>query len=81
MTLLDQDSSEFLDIADKVYESNLEMHNWQKTVTKIEKITNYRLQEAYECAKSQCFGTREAGLYLIEIIQNGYQKNFFPVLF
>ena len=78
LTLLDQNSSEFLDIADKVYESNLAMHNWQKTVTKIEKITNYRLQEAYECAKSQCFGTREAGLYLIEIIQNGYQKKLFP---
>ena len=77
LTLLDQDSSEFLDIEDKVSESNLAMHNWQKSVTKIEKITNFRLEEAYECAKSQCFGTREAGLYLEEIISSTILTFFF----
>ena len=58
LTPLEPNSSEFLDVEDKVYDSNLTMHNWQKSVTKIEKITNFRLEEAYECAKSQAFGTR-----------------------
>ena len=42
LTNLESNSSEYLDIVDQVYGSNLSMHNWQKAVTKIEKITNYR---------------------------------------
>ena len=57
---LDSNSSEYLDIQDKVYGSNLTMHNWYKSVTKIDKITNYRLEEKYENAKLSAFGSHEA---------------------
>ena len=58
LTSLDPYSLEFLDIQDKVNESNLMVDNLQQSVIQIEKITNFMLEEAYEYAKSQSFGSR-----------------------
>ena len=59
MTTLDPNSTEFLDIQAKVNGSNLLMDssNLKKLVIKIEKITNIILEEAFERAKFQSFGT------------------------
>ena len=59
MTTLDPNSTEFLDIQAKVNGSNLLMDNsnLKRSVIKIEKITNIILEEAFERAKFQSFGT------------------------
>ena len=59
LTALDPNSTEFLDIQAKVNGSNLliDNPNLKKSVIKIKKITNIILEEAFERAKSQSFGT------------------------
>ena len=51
---------EFQDVADKVLKYIQLMHNWFPTIKKIEKVTNFELEQKFEEAKARAFGTHIA---------------------
>ena len=50
------DSAEYQMVNDKVVKFVQPMHNWFPKVTKIEKVTNLKLEKKFEEAKSRAFG-------------------------
>ena len=46
-----ESSAEYLKIEDSVLKSVIPIHNWWPTITKIEKVTNLKLEKKYEEAK------------------------------
>jgi hypothetical protein len=50
-------SSEFNDVVDKVLNFAKPMHNFFPTIVRIEKVTNFALEQKFEEAKLEAFGT------------------------
>ena len=51
-----QSAAVYSDIEDMMLNYNLPVHNWNPTVTKIEKIVNPTLKKKFEAAKTRCSG-------------------------
>ena len=51
-----KDSAEYQKVKDKVEKFVQPMHQWFPNITKIEKVTNLRLEKKFEVAKSKAFG-------------------------
>ena len=50
-------SSEFMDVADKVLKYIQPMHNWFPSIVKIERVVSFELEQKFEEAKLEAFGT------------------------
>ena len=54
-----QSSPEYMKVFDKVMKYIVPMHNWSPHITKIEKITNHKLEQEYQKFKTEAFGEFE----------------------
>ena len=52
-------SPEYMKVFDKVMKYIVPMHNWSPHITKIEKITNHKLEQEYQKFKTEAFGEFE----------------------
>jgi hypothetical protein len=53
------DSAEYFKYEDSVLRTIVPVHNWWPTITKIEKVTNWKLEKKYEEARGKMNGTFE----------------------
>ena len=58
-TDLDQKTPEYLKISDAVMRSIVPVHNWNPVITRIEKVTNWKLEKKYEEARGRLNGNFE----------------------
>ena len=77
--------SEFMDVADKVLKYIQPMHNWFPSIVKIEKVINLELEQKFEEAKLEAFGTHIGQKFhgtgkegIKKIPKNGFQLPRLP---
>jgi hypothetical protein len=72
---------EYMTVKDMVEKYVLEIHKWTPSVCKILKVTNFKLEEKFELAKSNAFGTHVALKFhgtdnagILGITENGFRS-------